>query len=73
MAIVSPEDRSSVSERVSFLAHAVDEAWPLSLPFDPPGIHATAGDRRTGAGAAEPGGVDAGNGAVRTLCPQAAR
>ncbi len=39
----------------------------------PPGIHATTRDRRTGTGAAVSGGVDARNGSVRTLRPEAAR
>jgi hypothetical protein len=67
-AVVSPEDGLAVSERIPFLAYAVDEAWP----FDPSGIRATAGDRRAGTRAAVSGGVDTGNGAVRTLRPKAA-
>jgi hypothetical protein len=54
---------------LALLAYAVDEAWP----FDPAGIHATPRDRRAGTGAAVSGGVNAWNGAIRTLCPDAAR
>src|SRR5215216_7235225 len=60
--------RVPIFSRVPVLACTVDEAWP----FDPSGIHATAGDRRPGTGAAVSGGVDTGKGAGRTLRPKAA-